>query len=446
VLNDSRPGKGAGTGGASDAGVARGRRSLRVALTATALAATLVTGIGLERFVLEQSAVGSQRHEELTDLDAFETLEQTYDLIREEYVLSDDISDEDLIYGASLGMMEALGDENHSTFLNPDEAEDYYESLAGTEFVGIGISIDTTVNPPVVIMPIANSPALEAGILPGDQILAIDGVPTSSFEDSDAAVDTISGEAGSEVTLEVLHAGETESIEVTVTRASIDREAVDWAMLPDNVLWIRVNTFYEGSGEGVVNALEEGKRLGAEGVILDLRANPGGLIVEELEIVSQFLPKGSVVFQSQDADGNIEEYTVTDSEGAWREEPLVVLVNGDSVSAAEVSAAAIAGNNRGITIGETTFGTGTSLAFIDLEDGSLLMMGVEMWLTPSGEAIWHKGLEPMVNVVNDPAAVFALPYQFEGNELTEEQLAGSGDEQLIAAFEVISGQIEENAG
>jgi C-terminal processing protease CtpA/Prc len=112
----------------------------------------LGAGMGLERFIVADSVVGSQQREELADLESFETLEQVYAYIREYYVLSDDISDEELIWGASAGMMDALGDEGHSVFMNPTEAEEYRESRSG-EFVGIGIRSDTTVTPPQVVFP-----------------------------------------------------------------------------------------------------------------------------------------------------------------------------------------------------------------------------------------------------------------------------------------------------
>ncbi len=397
--------------------------------------------MGIERFLLGNDAIGSQRYEDLEDLGEYETLVETYALIREEYVLSDNVSDADSSYGASQGMMEALGDEDHSRFLDPEEAAAYYDSLAGNEYVGIGVQIDDTVMPPVVNLPIADSPALTAGILPGDQILAIDGVPTISYATPAEAVDQVLCEDGTDVTLEILHPGATAPVELTITRTGVARAPVDWAMLPDDVLWIRVNAFNEGAGDCVIAALAEGERLGMEGVVLALRSNPGGLSDEEMAIVSQFLPVGSVVFQSQDADGWVEEFVVPEGDGAWREGPLAVLINEDSVSAAEVSAAAIERNERGITIGQTTFGTGTSLAFYDLEDGSLVMMGVQMWLTPDGEAIWHTGLEPLVDVANDQSVPLVLPYQFEGNEVTVEQLEGAGDAQLEVAFEVVVSEI-----
>lgn len=414
-------------------------RLARIAMMTVFALIVLFAGMGLERFMLGNGVMGSQRYEDLEDLDEFATLEQTYALIREEYVLSGEVSDADLIYGASAGMMEALGDENHSQFLDPDEAADYYEALEGNEYVGIGIQVDDTVSPPVVTLPIADSPALAAGIRPGDEILAVDGVPSTSFADPAQAVDAILGEEGTEVTLEVLHPGDDAPVELIVTRAAVARAPVEWAMLPGDVLWLRVNSFYEGAAAGVIDALAEGQRRDMRGVILDLRANPGGLIIEEIEIVSQFLPAGSVVFKSQDADGNVEEFTVTTEEGAWREGPLAVLINEDSVSAAEVSAAAIERNDRAITIGQTTFGTGTSLAFHDLDDGSLVMMGVQMWLTPDGEAIWHTGLEPLVEVANTVPVPLSLPWQFPDREVTADQVADAGDTQLQVALEVVAG-------
>ncbi|CAN5821487.1 hypothetical protein BH20CHL3_BH20CHL3_03900 [soil metagenome] len=273
-------------------------RQLRKFLVATMLLIAVGAGIGIDRYVLEFTPAGAQNDSELIDSEAFTILEETYNIIRNDYVLSEEFTEEDLIYGASRGMVDALGDEGHSRFLDPDEAESFIESSRGI-LVGIGIQVDTEVSPPRVIMPIQNSPALEAGILAGDVILAVDGVDTTDFDDPAEAVELIRGDEGTDVTLELRHEGEAESYEVTITRARIEVESVSWAMLPDNVLWIRISEFSAGTTEGLEEALVEGKELGAEGVILDLRANPGGLVFEAIGVGSQLQPDDSVLFQEQ---------------------------------------------------------------------------------------------------------------------------------------------------
>ena len=339
-------------------------------------------------------------------------------------------------------MVEALGDEDHSVFLTPDEVEEREESQA-SGYVGIGIYIDTQVIPPRVIEPVPNSPALAAGLLPGDEILAVDGVPYDLLETTDDFLDLISGEEGTDVVLELRHLGEADSYIVTITRARIANVTVSWTMLPDNVMWLRVRAFNDGTGDEVIAALQQGKAAGAEAVVLDLRDNGGGLIVEELLVQGQFLEEGTTAFIGQDRDGNTIEYEIDAEDGEWREGPLVVLINGGSVSAAESTAASLAANDRAITIGETTFGTGTSLATFDLDDGSNLVLGVELWLTPDGESIWMEGLDPMIEVVNEPGAMMMYPQMYDDQEISEDLFAASEDAQLIAGHEDAVSQLGE---
>jgi carboxyl-terminal processing protease len=415
-------------------------RHLRMVVMAVMLLVAVGAGIGIDRLVLEFSPAGAQREEELADLESFQILEETYNIIRDDYVLSEDFTEEDLIYGASRGMVDALGDEGHSRFLDPEEAEQFELSSRG-ELVGIGIQVDTEQVPPRVIMPIQDSPAFEAGIRAGDLILAIDGVPTTEFTDGEESINAIRGEEGTDVTLELIHEGDVDSYEVTLTRSRIIVESISWAMLPDDVLWIRISEFSSGTTEGLKDALEEGKALGAKGVILDLRANPGGLVFEAIGVGSQFQPDGSVLFQEMDAEGETREVTSVGSSGEWQEGPLVVLIDGDSASAAEITSSSIENNGRGPLIGQTTFGTGTVLLPMELSDGSMVLIGTEMWLSADGEVIWKKGVVPTIEIANEPGVQVSLPFTFDGNEVTGDQFAELEDDQLLAAFDEVTEQI-----
>jgi carboxyl-terminal processing protease len=208
-------------------------------------------------------------------------------------------------------------------------------------------------------------------------------------------------------------------------------------MLPDNVMWVRIAAFNEGTAADLERVLRRGDRLGAEGVILDLRSNPGGLIVEEMAVADQLLPEGSVIFQEQFANGDVDVISTTENNGEWQEQPLVVLINAESVSAAEVTAAALAENDRAITIGQTTFGTGTTIMPMNLEDGSMVRIGVSMWLTPDGNVIWHKGLEPMIEVDNEPHVPISLPYSYDDNEISSEEMVAIEDDQLLTGYEQV---------
>ncbi len=397
------------------------------------LVVTVAMTMGMGGFFAGYHAMGSQRHDDLEDLERFETLAEVYDLIRTDYVISDDITDEQLIYGAAKGMVEALGDEGHSVFMDPSDVERYEQSRS-EGFVGIGVRIDTEAGPPRVTEPMAGSPALAAGILPGDEILSVDGVPWDFLGDIETYLNLIAGEEGTDVVLVLRHLGEDEPFTITITRELISNITVTWAMLPENVLWLRISGFNDGTGEEVKAALRTGKRLGAESVILDLRNNGGGLIREEMIVQGQFMDAGTIGFIGLDADGNEFPYELTEEQGEWRDGPLVVLINEASASAAESVAASLADNGRAVTIGQTTFGTGTSLATYELNDGSLLMLGVELWLTPKGDSIWLEGLDPMIEVENDPEAMQVFPQLFEGNELTDAEFDALEDSQLLFAY------------
>jgi len=418
-------------------------RHLRMVVMATMLLVAVGAGIGIDRLVLEFTPAGAQSQEELEDLESFQILEETYNIIRNDYVLADDFTEEDLVYGASRGMVDALGDEGHSRFLDPEEARQFEMSSRG-ELVGIGIQVDSEVVPPRVIMPIQDSPAFEAGIRAGDLILAVDGVETTEFADGQEALAAIRGEEGTDVTLELIHEGDVESYEVTLTRALIEVESISWAMLPDNILWVRISEFSSGTTEDLQAALRAGKEQGAEGVILDLRANPGGLVFEAIGVGSQFQPDGSVLFQEMDGEGETREVNTVGSSGEWQEGPLVVLIDGDSASAAEITSSSIAENGRGILIGQQTVGTGTVLLPMELDDGSAVLIGTEMWLTADGDVIWHEGVPPTIEIANEPGVQITLPFTYDDHAVTAAQFAEVEDDQLLAAFDEITQQV--NAG
>ncbi len=410
--------------------------------TATLLVVfAFVAGIGFDRAILvATTAWSAQSITDLEDLDEFTVLQETYEIIRQYYVLSDDISDEELIWGAARGMVDALGDEGHSVFMDPAEADQYRETRSGS-YVGIGITVDTTVNPPQVIMPYQNSPAFEAGIQQGDVILAIDGAPASEFTDMEEFTNLIGGDEGTDVVIELRHQGEVDSYTVTITRARIDLDPVSWAMLPNGILWVRLQSFQSGASEGLKAAIEAGIDQGAQGLILDLRANPGGLENEAIAVGSQFASDGTVLYQIQDATGDVDEVTVRGDNGLWIDGPLVVLIDGNSASASEVVSTGIQDNERGTLIGQTTFGTGTVIQGQDVSDGSIVNIGIELWLSPDGNVIWHRGVTPDIEVQNEPGAQISLPYMFSDNVVTEDQIASSEDTQLLAAIDDITAQI-----
>lgn len=413
-----------------------GIRAPRTIVMSVMLVVAMFVGMGLDRVLVETGIAATS----LTGADEFETLEETYEAIREYYVLQSEITDQDLIYGAARGMVDALGDTGHSTFLDPEEAVAWNESSSGN-FVGIGVTVDTTGELPVIIAPMQNSPAFAAGILPGDTILAIDGVDLEAegIAATDA-VDLVRGEVGTQVNLRLQRADGSEVFEVTITRAEIEINPVSWVMLPNGVMWLQLDQFSQGASSGIRDALREGQALGMTGLIFDLRGNPGGLVYEALGVASQFLPENTPLYQEADANGNASVVDTRSSRGVYLEGPMVVLVDGNSASSAEIVASAIEEAGRAPLYGETTFGVGTVLLPIELSDGSMAVLGIEQLLTGSGQRIFQVGVEPTnpVELGEDQVPGFIIGLDTDQDrQLTPEEVTAIEDDQLQAAYESV---------
>ena len=414
----------------------RNRPSLLQRLTVGGLVVACIgTGIGIDRVVLDSPPASAQNDGDLADSDAFSILEETYDVIRDSYVRSGDITDEQLIYGAATGMVDALGDTGHSRFLSPEDTQRFLDSTNG-ELVGIGVNIDSSELPLRVIMPIQNSPALEAGIRAGDQIVGIDGTDLRETDDIQGALALLRGDEGTTVVLTIAREGQPD-FDVTITRSRIVTQPVSWAMLPGNVLWVRIDQFSAGTTDALKTALGEGKSRGATGLLLDLRANPGGLVSEAKGVAQQLQPGGNVLYQEENAAGAITEVLVPEGEGEWQDLPMVVLIDGDSASAAEITASSLEENGRATLVGETTRGTGTVLLPTQLSDGSMVLIGTELWLTANGDVIWHQGVDPTVEVEMEDASDAELPYTYPDQVVSQADLDASSDLQVLAGYDAL---------
>jgi carboxyl-terminal processing protease len=423
-----------GTGQSDQNGRNTSRHARTIAMSVMIVVA-LFAGMGLDR-VLVMTGIAQTS---LSRLDEFETLEETYEIIRQYYVLQEDITDEELLHGASRGMVDSLGDTNHSVFLDPDQAYSYETSLQGG-LVGIGVTVDTTGELPVIIAPMKNSPALEAGIRPGDTLVAIDGVTLEGMEASDA-VDLIRGEAGTDVTLELVREGETEPYTVTITRQEIELNPVSWAMLPDGVMWLQLDQFSRGSADQVTLALREAKALGMTSIMLDLRGNTGGYTNETRAIASLFLPANTPVYQELDADGNVTEYDTASEDGPYVTEPMVVLVDETSASASEVLSSSLRDSGRAPLFGQTTVGVGTVTIPIDLSDGSVVIIGIELLLTGEGESFFQVGVEPTDPVELDEGqsrSLLIILDPEDTKQLSEEAFQAVEDDQIHAAYDAVT--------
>jgi carboxyl-terminal processing protease len=356
---------------------------------------------------------------------------EAWSLARDRYVEPDDAQPDEMIAGAVNGMLDTLGDEGHTRFLSAEEATSWDESLRGS-FEGIGAYIDVRDGQTVIVAPIEGSPAERAGLRAGDVIVAVNGESTNGWTVDDLRT-AVRGPKGTDVTLRVLHPDASEPVEIVVTRDEVVVPSVSWRMLPDDVALVRLASFDSDAGGELKAALQAAQDEGARAVILDLRNNPGGLLDQAIEVASQFLPEGTPVLLEENRAGE-REATATRGGGAALELPLVVLINENSASSAEIVSGALQDAGRATLIGETTFGTGTVLTPFRLSDGSRLLLGTQQWLTPEGRLIRGQGIEPD-ELVALPEEVAPLS-PAEAAELSTADLRDGEDLQLGRAVEL----------
>jgi carboxyl-terminal processing protease len=212
-------------------------------------------------------------------------------------------------------------------------------------------------------------------------------------------------------------------------------------MLPDDVAFVRLNSFSQRSAAEMEEALTEAQDEGARALVLDLRNNPGGLVNEALDIAGHFLPEGTTVLLEEDRDGERIPSRVL-NEGVAQDIPMVVLVNFNTASASEIVSGALQDEERAQVVGVTTVGTGTVLSTFRLDDGARLLLGTSQWLTPDGRLIRNEGIQPDIEVLL-PAGVFPLsPSEVE--ELSSEEWQDIEDTQLLEALDVLEEVIEQD--
>lgn len=408
------------------------RTSARRLVAALVVLTSFGLGVTADRTVLP-SGSGASASSSFTDLPAFSTLQETWDLIHSEYVDPTAIDDEAMIYGAAQGMVETLGDTGHSTFLSPEQAEAFQDATRG-EFIGIGVELDFREGVPIVVAPIDGSPADKANIKPRDMIVAIDGIETEGRTQVDV-FSSLRGEEGTVVVVSFKRPGEDRRFSVKFERTRITIIPVTWTMLPGGVALIRLSEFSQGASDDLKRALGEAKSAGATSLILDLRNNPGGLVQEAVDIASLFLPGGTPIYQFREREGEPSVVRATGLRGDAGL-PMVVLINGGSASSAEIVASSLQEGDRAQLIGETTYGTGTVLTPMTLDDGSMLLLGTGLWLSADGDQLWHTGVEPGKLVELDSNATPLRPADLAN--ITAAQIGAVEDEQLKEAYRLLT--------
>lgn len=360
-------------------------------------------------------------------------MSQAWDTIAQNYVDRSALDSKEMTYGAIGGMVDALGDTGHSSFLTPEMVKELGRMERG-EFKGVGIEIQSKNGQIVVVSPMDGSPAEKAGVRPGDVILKVGGRDVADWP-LNRVVQEIAGRPGTKVTLTLLEPRTGKSRDLALVRASIKLHEVTWTKIPGaDLAHVRLASFDAGVTRDLRKALVSIHNAGLRGIVLDLRNNPGGLLTEAISVTSQFLESGNVLL-SRNTKGQVEPVPV-EKGGLATDIPLVVLVNEGSASAAEIVAGALQDSHRARLIGQTTFGTGTVLEEFRLSDGSALLLAVQEWLTPSGHSFWHKGVTPEFTL---PLAGDAQPlFPSSEKDLNPDQLAKTDDRQLQKAIELIS--------
>lgn len=365
--------------------------------------------------------------------DGFSRYLEVLRTIRDSYVGAAGLDDAALVEGSIRGLVGAIGDDGHSTWLSPDEVAAEDAALDGA-VTGIGVLVDSRFGLPEIVSVVPRSPADAAGLRPGDRIVSVDGIPTERMGEGEL-VAAVRGPEGTVVML-VLSDPRGRTRTVPVTRARIEVPSTAWVRVPGTrTALIRLLQFSDEAGADVAAAVREARDAGARSLILDLRGNPGGLLDQAVAVSEVFLPSGTI-YREVARDGSVREITadgpVTDATL-----PLVVLVDGGSASSAEIVAAALGANGRARVVGERTFGTGTILGFFPLADGSGLRLGTHRWQTPGGDDLYGVGLEPGIAVtLEDGGRVADLAELARGPRAAERAL--DDDRQLRRALRLVS--------
>lgn len=319
---------------------------------------------------------------------------EAWKTLEEKYVDKEDLDIQEMIYGAVSGMVKSLGDP-YTVFLEPEDTKRFIEDVKGS-FEGVGMEIGIRAGQLQVIAPLEGTPAKEAGLKAGDKILAVDGELTADMT-IEEAVNLIRGPRGTEVVLTIARKDWEETKDITIVRGVIEIPSLALDIREDKVAHLRLFNFTEKAAydfrEAAINILESD----TEGIILDLRNNPGGYLEVAQDISGWFLERGEIVAIEEFGGGERELYKAQGN-AKLISYPLVVLINEGSASGSEILAGALR-DNRGVKlIGKSSFGKGTVQQLEKLSDGSSLKITIAKWLTPEESLITDHGLEPDIEV------------------------------------------------
>lgn len=351
------------------------------------------------------------------DMDLFWTV---WGELEDRYVDLEALQNDDMVYGAIQGMVDALGDP-YTVFMTPKESTEFSASLEGT-LEGIGAELTVKDKNLVIVSPLRGSPAEKAGLLPGDIIYKIEGEFANEMTLIEAVM-KIRGENGTTVTLTIIRDNLEEPFDVSIVRDSIDIESVSVEKLDNEIVYLSVNQFNDKTSDEFSKAISEMLLDEPAGFIVDLRFNGGGYLDIAVDLLSYLLPADTeavkIVERGKDDNNNV---MYTNGSPKILNVPLVVIVNESSASASEIVAGAVQDHKRGVVLGVKTFGKGTVQEVENFNDGSSIRMTIAKWYTPEGRNIDKIGLTPDIIV-----------------EITDEDIENEYDAQKEAAIEYLEG-------
>ena len=321
----------------------------------------------------------------------FAKLAEVWEILEREHIDAETLDPSALTDGAIRGMLEATGDE-HASYLDPEQYSFQRQEIRGT-FEGIGAEVTMRNGLITIVAPIDDTPADRAGVESGDVILEIDGESVAGW-DLFQAINRIRGEKGTPVRLLVRRKNTGEAVELEIIRDVIPLTSVRLTMLVGRIGHLRITSFSGTTLEELERAMERFERSQGMGLVVDIRNNPGGLLSSVVDVTSQFIDEGLVLYQL-DGQGNRRDWSAEPG-GIALDVPMVVLMNGFSASASEVFAGAITYHRRAETIGVKTFGKGSVNNLWPLRDGSAVNFTIGRWYTPDGRLIEGEGITPLI--------------------------------------------------
>lgn len=321
-------------------------------------------------------------------------------LVEQYYV--EEVDTKKLIYGAVKGMLREL--DPHTNFMPPDIFKDFETETSG-EFGGLGIEISVTNGILTIISPIEDTPAWEAGIKPGDRVIAVDGHSTKGLSLVEAS-QLMKGKKGSKVVLKIVREGEDEPRDIPIVRGSVKIKSVKYTNLDDGYAYVKITSFIENTAKDLEKAidahLKSNKKI--EGLIIDMRRNPGGLLDQAVKVSDMFLKDGTIV-STIGRNKKDKEVSSATKKGRFTDFPIIILVNEYTASASEIVSGALQDNKRALIAGQRTFGKGSVQSVVKLGDGSGLKLTVARYYTPSGVSIQAEGIKPDIEIDDvDPEA------------------------------------------